>query len=117
MHLRDDCPAAVLDALKEPGLPQRPVTVEPLREDLAGQVAQLGIASLVSFIAVLSVNLGLINLFPIPVLDGGHLVFYLAEEKGYDVVVDTTNTIYFKAALDITAEALAAFNKAYPTSK
>ena len=52
----------------------------PLRiAQLSGQVAQLGIASLVSFIAVLSVNLGLINLFPVPVLDGGHLVFYLFE--------------------------------------
>ena len=52
----------------------------PLRiAQLSGQVAQLGVASLVSFIAVLSVNLGLINLFPIPVLDGGHLLFYLAE--------------------------------------
>ncbi len=46
---------------------------------LSGQVAQHGIASLVSFIALLSVNLGLINLFPIPILDGGHLVFYAAE--------------------------------------
>lgn len=52
----------------------------PLRiAQLSGQVAQLGVASLVSFIAVLSVNLGLINLFPIPVLDGGHLLFYAAE--------------------------------------
>ena len=52
----------------------------PLRiAQLSGQVAQLGFASLVSFIAVLSVNLGLINLFPIPILDGGHLVFYLLE--------------------------------------
>ena len=52
----------------------------PLRiAQLSGQVAELGVASLVSFIAVLSVNLGLINLFPIPVLDGGHLLFYLAE--------------------------------------
>jgi regulator of sigma E protease len=52
----------------------------PLRiASLSGQVAALGVASLISFIAVLSVNLGLINLFPIPVLDGGHLVFYLAE--------------------------------------
>lgn len=41
----------------------------------------------------------------------------LAEEKGYDVVVDTTNTVYFKPALDITAEALAAYNKAYPAPK
>jgi regulator of sigma E protease len=52
----------------------------PLRiAQLSGQVAHLGLASLVSFIAILSVNLGLINLFPIPVLDGGHLLFYLAE--------------------------------------
>ncbi len=46
---------------------------------LSGQVASLGIASLLSFIAVLSVNLGLINLFPIPILDGGHLVLYALE--------------------------------------
>jgi len=46
---------------------------------LSGQVALLGIASLLSFIAVLSVNLGLINLFPIPILDGGHLVFFMLE--------------------------------------
>ncbi|MDA8050497.1 MAG: RIP metalloprotease RseP [Rhodospirillales bacterium] len=52
----------------------------PLRiAELSGRVAALGIASLVSFIAVLSINLGLINLLPIPVLDGGHLLFYLAE--------------------------------------
>lgn len=52
----------------------------PLRiAQLSGQVAELGVSNLVSFIAILSVNLGLINLFPIPVLDGGHLLFYLFE--------------------------------------
>ena len=52
----------------------------PLRiAQLSGQVAQLGLASLISFIGILSVNRGLINLFPIPVLDGGHLLFYAAE--------------------------------------
>ncbi|MGH7119392.1 MAG: RIP metalloprotease RseP [Acetobacteraceae bacterium] len=52
----------------------------PIRiAELSGRVAALGLASLVSFIAVLSINLGLINLLPIPVLDGGHLLFYLAE--------------------------------------
>ena len=52
----------------------------PLRiAQLSGQVALMGVASLVSFIAILSVNLALINLFPIPVLDGGHLVFYALE--------------------------------------
>ncbi|MFZ6764552.1 RIP metalloprotease RseP [Roseomonas sp. KE0001] len=52
----------------------------PLRiAQLSGQVAELGLPSLISFMAVLSVNLALINLFPIPMLDGGHLLFYAAE--------------------------------------
>jgi regulator of sigma E protease len=46
---------------------------------LSGAVAQEGIIPLLGFAAVLSINLGLINLFPIPVLDGGHLLFYAAE--------------------------------------
>jgi regulator of sigma E protease len=52
----------------------------PLRiAQMSGEVAQGGIVSLLWFMAVLSVNLGLINLFPIPILDGGHLLFYAAE--------------------------------------
>jgi regulator of sigma E protease len=46
---------------------------------ISGQVFAQGLGSVVSFIAVLSVNLGLLNLMPIPVLDGGHLVFMAAE--------------------------------------
>ncbi len=46
---------------------------------LSGKVAALGALSLVTFIALLSVNLGLVNLLPIPILDGGHLMFYAAE--------------------------------------
>lgn len=45
----------------------------------AGEFAQAGIASLITFAALLSINLGLINLFPIPLLDGGHLAFYFIE--------------------------------------
>jgi regulator of sigma E protease len=52
----------------------------PLRiAQLSGEVAQGGLVPLLWFMAVLSVNLGLINLFPVPVLDGGHLMFYAAE--------------------------------------
>ncbi len=52
----------------------------PLRiAQISGQVAQGGIVIFINFLAVLSLNLGLINLFPIPVLDGGHLVMYGAE--------------------------------------
>jgi regulator of sigma E protease len=46
---------------------------------LSGEVAEGGVLTLVTFMAILSVNLGLINLFPIPILDGGHLLFYAAE--------------------------------------
>ena len=46
---------------------------------LSGEMASDGIVPLIIFMAALSVNLGLINLFPIPMLDGGHLVFYAIE--------------------------------------
>lgn len=45
----------------------------------AGQAAQLGIGSVLFYTILLSINLGLINLFPIPMLDGGHLAFYAIE--------------------------------------
>jgi regulator of sigma E protease len=43
---------------------------------LAGEFAESGLASAIDFTALLSINLALINLFPIPLLDGGHLLFY-----------------------------------------
>ena len=46
---------------------------------IAGDMAQSGLIALITFTALLSINLGLINLFPIPMLDGGHLVFYGVE--------------------------------------
>jgi regulator of sigma E protease len=42
----------------------------------AGQQAQVGLESLLLFIAVISINLGVLNLLPIPILDGGHLLFF-----------------------------------------
>ncbi len=45
----------------------------------SGQTASLGIYAFLMFMALISVNLGFINLLPIPMLDGGHLVFYAAE--------------------------------------
>ncbi len=46
---------------------------------MAGESAKLGFESLLFFTAILSINLGIINLFPFPVLDGGHLVLLLIE--------------------------------------
>jgi regulator of sigma E protease len=52
-----------------------PVTIA----DYAGQSARMGLAYYIGFIALISVSLGVLNLLPIPVLDGGHLLYYLAE--------------------------------------
>ena len=46
---------------------------------MSGQVAKLGMAQIIFWTALLSINLGLLNLFPIPMLDGGHLLFYAIE--------------------------------------
>jgi len=46
---------------------------------MAGKQAQAGLMSFLFFMAILSINLGIINLFPIPILDGGHLFFFLLE--------------------------------------
>jgi regulator of sigma E protease len=46
---------------------------------MAGDVADLGFTSFVMFAVMLSINLGLINLFPVPMLDGGHLAYYAIE--------------------------------------
>lgn len=73
---------------------------------LSGKVAELGIVSMLKFIAMLSVNLALLNLLPIPVLDGGHLMFYAAEalrgrpvparaqEYGYRVGIAIIATVF-----------------------
>jgi regulator of sigma E protease len=52
----------------------------PIRiAQMSGQVASIGLAALIHMAAVLSVSIGLLNLFPIPLLDGGHLLFYAIE--------------------------------------
>ena len=45
------------------------------------------------------------------------IVAKLAEEKGLDVVIDVSNTVYFKPVLDLTKDATAAYDKAYPVKK
>ena len=52
-----------------------PVTIA----DFAGQSAQLGWVSYLTFLALISISLGVLNLLPIPLLDGGHLMYYCAE--------------------------------------
>lgn len=52
-----------------------PITIA----DYAGQTAQMGIAAYLGFIALVSISLGILNLLPIPMLDGGHLMYYVVE--------------------------------------
>lgn len=52
-----------------------PVTIA----DYAGQSAQMGVSAYLRFLALISISLGVLNLLPIPILDGGHLLYYLIE--------------------------------------
>jgi regulator of sigma E protease len=52
-----------------------PVTIA----DYAGQSAQLGLVPYLAFLALISISLGVLNLLPIPLLDGGHLMYYTIE--------------------------------------
>ncbi|PTN12968.1 RIP metalloprotease RseP [Nitrosomonas aestuarii] len=52
-----------------------PITIA----DYAGQSAQMGLVSYLAFLALISVSLGVLNLLPIPILDGGHLMYYIVE--------------------------------------
>ena len=68
---------------------------------MAGDMAQSGAIALMTFTALLSINLGLINLFPIPMLDGGHLVFYLVEALRGAPIPDQIQEYAFRLGLAI----------------
>jgi regulator of sigma E protease len=63
-----------------------PVTIA----DYAGQTARMGMLQFVTFLALVSVSLGVLNLLPIPMLDGGHLLYYLIEIVKGSPVSDQT---------------------------
>jgi regulator of sigma E protease len=75
----------------------------PIRiAQVSGQVATMGgIAALISLVAVLSVSIGLINLFPIPLLDGGHLLFYAIEAAIGRPLSERAQEIGFRIGLAI----------------
>ncbi|PSJ46108.1 zinc metallopeptidase RseP [Zobellella endophytica] len=78
----------------------------------AGASADFGLVYFLSFLALVSVNLGIINLLPLPVLDGGHLLFYLVEAVTGRPVPEKIQEIGFKigAALLLMLMGLALFN-------
>ncbi|GAJ30624.1 RIP metalloprotease RseP [Acidomonas methanolica] len=70
---------------------------------MSGQVAAYGFASIISFMALLSVNLGLINLLPVPILDGGRLAFYAIEAARGRPVSRRVQEISFQAGFAVIA--------------
>ena len=74
----------------------------PIRiAQVSGQVATLGITPLVHLTAVLSVSIGLLNLFPIPLLDGGHLLFYAVEALRGRPLSERVQELGFRVGLAI----------------
>ena len=74
----------------------------PIRiAQVSGQVATEGLASLFSLAAVLSVSIGLLNLFPVPLLDGGHLLFYAIEAVRGKPLSERAQELGFRIGLAI----------------
>ena len=66
---------------------------------ITGQVAEHGIIPFLSITAYISISLGLINLFPIPMLDGGHLMFYFFEKVLGRPLIQKTQEGFFRIGL------------------
>lgn len=74
----------------------------PIRiAEVSGQVAKFGFQPLLQLIGVISVSIGLLNLFPIPLLDGGHLLFYAVEAVRRRPLSERTQEIGFRIGLAI----------------
>ena len=74
----------------------------PLRiAQISGQVATIGLAALVHLAAVLSISIGLLNLFPVPLLDGGHLLFYAVEAVRGRPLSDRAQEMGFRIGLGL----------------
>lgn len=74
----------------------------PIRvAEASGQMATLGVAALLQLAAVLSVSIGLLNLMPVPVLDGGHLMFYAIEALRGRPVGPRTQEIAFRIGMGL----------------
>jgi regulator of sigma E protease len=74
----------------------------PLRiAQISGQVATIGLAALVHLAAVLSISIGLLNLFPVPLLDGGHLLFYAVEAVRGQPLSERAQEVGFRIGLGL----------------
>jgi regulator of sigma E protease len=74
---------------------------------ISGDMAQLGVGNLIMLMALLSINLGLVNLFPIPMLDGGHIMLCLIEVIRGKPVSEKAQEIAFRVGFVIVISIMA----------
>ena len=87
----DSITTIILDALKNDD------TVKIAK--ITGQVAKMGFIAFLSIMAYISISLGFINLLPIPMLDGGHLMFYAFEKALGRPLTQKTQEGFFRIGL------------------
>jgi regulator of sigma E protease len=72
----------------------------PIRiAEMSGAMAKLGLSALLNLVAILSISVGMLNLFPIPLLDGGHLLYYAVEAVRGKAMNDRAQQFGFKVGL------------------
>jgi regulator of sigma E protease len=85
-----------------------PVTIA----EFAGKTALLGLSVYLGFLAIISVSLGVLNLLPIPMLDGGHLLYYIIELLSGKPVPESVQEVGFRVGIALvgTMMLLALYN-------
>ncbi|WP_192035446.1 sigma E protease regulator RseP [Halomonas sp. YLGW01] len=102
IHKTAEMSVLTLDAMRKmlvglisPSNLSGPITIARI----AGETARTGVESFIGFLAYLSISLGILNLLPIPVLDGGHLVYYLIEAVRGRPVSEQAQAVGFRIGL------------------
>jgi regulator of sigma E protease len=76
----------------------------PIRiAEVSGEMAKVGFAALLNLAAILSISIGILNLLPIPLLDGGHLFYYACEAVRGRALNDRTQQFGYRIGLTIVA--------------
>jgi len=70
---------------------------------VSGQMAKIGFGALLNLAAILSISIGMLNLVPIPLLDGGHLLYYAVEAVRGRALRDTTQQFGYRIGLTLVA--------------
>jgi regulator of sigma E protease len=67
--------------------------------EVSGEMAKIGLAALLNLAAILSISVGMLNLLPVPLLDGGHLVYYAVEAMRGKAMNERAQQLGFKIGI------------------